>query len=383
LAITYDADWSGIECDEEGEISVAWWWSKFTEKAAAENLTVPPAFLRPDVHWEATLRKENNSLRVILKEPIWTPDKPSGPPPMVLFGPNAIAKIRTSVIPALPEMTAVLGILYQGRYSIQEEVASHEWAMVGSFGDGVIPIQYRLEPPQLSSSEVVAIHGSILDSGLRTQNYDDGLDKCVRKFGPTEESSAAVSVHTGWQGDHGLAVVFEQGPRRCLLFDTVDGLTSEEALWTALASWATFQPWLSMPRKFPGKLYYPDDATHIFTECWNHLDDLSSSPGFSGKSQICQAAMLVFSAGLSKLVHESWAPQPTAEAPEKLAKIAYDAACSRLRPVADGPNQWDMHRSSVVTDGPGSLSSSVAGPESGPGSGLTGTCVASRNPSYA
>jgi hypothetical protein len=49
--------------------------------------------------------------------------------------------------------------------------------------------------------------------------------------------------------------------------------------------------------------------------------------------------------------------------------------------VCSWGHPWSR-RSSAVTDGPGSLSSSVVGPESGPGSGLTGTCVASRNPPY-
>jgi hypothetical protein len=62
------------------------------------------------------------------------------PPPLVLFGPHAIVKIRTTVIPALPELVANLGILYQGRYGIDEEVPSREWAIVGSFGGGEIPI---------------------------------------------------------------------------------------------------------------------------------------------------------------------------------------------------------------------------------------------------
>jgi hypothetical protein len=121
--------------------------------------------------------------------------------------------------------------------------------------------------------------------------------------------------------------------RRCLLLDTADGLSSEETLWTALASWATFSPRSAKPRVFPGKLYYPDDASHIAHECWNHLDDLSASPGFSGKSQICQVEMLRFSEGLSRLKHDTWTPQPTAEAPEKSAKISENAAFSRLRMV--------------------------------------------------
>jgi hypothetical protein len=51
-----------------------------------------------------------------------------------------------------------------------------------------------------------------------------------------------------------------------------------------------------------------------------------------------------------------------------------------LRPVADGPNQWEMHRSSADTVGSGSLSSPIVGPESGSGTGSMGTCVASRSP---
>jgi hypothetical protein len=77
-----------------------------------------------------------------------------------------------------------------------------------------------------------------------------------------------------------------------------------------------------------------------------------------------------------------WAPQPTTEASEKSARIAEDAAVSRLRPVADGPNQWVTHRNSAFTAGPGSLSSSIVGTESVPGSGSTGTCATSRRPPY-
>jgi hypothetical protein len=44
------------------------------------------------------------------------------------------------------------------------------------------------------------------------------------------------------------------------------------------------------------------------------------------------------------------------------------------------PNWKDRHRSSAVTVGPGSLSSSIVGTELVSGTGLTGTCVAGRNP---
>jgi hypothetical protein len=185
---------------------VAWCWNKFNERVAAENLTCPPAFLRKDVNWEALVRKENNAIRAILKETrIWTPEDPGGPPPMILFGPNAIIKVRTSLkgVQALGDMLGVLGILYQNRYTVTEEVPAREWAIVGSFGGGIVPIQYRLPQPQMTHSEMVAANASILEAGLKTQNYDKGIDKYGCKFDPEEESSAVVSIHSGWQGDHG------------------------------------------------------------------------------------------------------------------------------------------------------------------------------------
>jgi hypothetical protein len=119
-------------------------------------------------------------------------------------------------------------------------------------------LQYRLDPPEISAQAMVAANGAILDACLRTQNYDKGFDKYIRKFDREEESSAVVAIESGWQGDHGWAVVFKQGPRRCLLLDTTDGLSKEEAMWVALSAWATFGPRHNNPRSKPGTLYYPD-----------------------------------------------------------------------------------------------------------------------------
>jgi hypothetical protein len=95
---------------------------------------------------------------------------------------------------------------------------------------------------------------------LRTQNYDRGLDKFVRKFERDEAMSGTVAVLSGSQGEHGWAVYLKQGPRRGLLMDTVSGLTDEEALWTALAAWDEFDPRKGSKRRFPGRLFYPNGA---------------------------------------------------------------------------------------------------------------------------
>jgi hypothetical protein len=223
---------------------------------------------------------------------------------------------------------------------------------------------------------MVAANGSILDACLKTQNYDKGFDKFIRKFNPEEEMSAVIAVESGWQGDHAWAVAFKQGPRRCLLLDTVDGFSKDEALWVVLAAWATFQPRQKMPRRFPGKLYYPDEASHIFEVSWNHLANLGSMPGFGNQSPVCQTAMLAFSEGLRRFPCDTWEPLPTADAPEKLAKIANDAAISRLRPIADGPNQWDMPRSSAHTvcqSSQGVARSSESGAGTGSNEAVCGT----------
>jgi hypothetical protein len=302
---------------------------------------------------------------------------------MILFGPQAIVKITTSAPNALEEMLGVLRELYKGRYTVQEEVPSKTWALVGSIGDGTrvgeIQIAYRNELQQLKLIE--GAHRKVLEARLRTQNYDKGLDKFVRKFDPDEEMSAAVAVHTGWQTEHSWSVYFEQGPRRCLLLDMVDGYQPEEVLWTALSAWASFNPRKGNPRKYPGRLFYPNEATIIMTDCWNHFENLSASPGFSQKTPICQMEIIKFSEALSRLDRTGWCPQPVAEASDKSARVADDAAVSRLRTIPDGPNQWEMHRSSAATVGPSS-GSAMVGTELVTGSGSTGTCATSRRPPY-
>jgi hypothetical protein len=233
---------------------------------------------------------------------------------------------------------------------------------------------------ELQQSPLIeAAHRKVLEAGLRTQNYDKGMDRFVRKFNPDEEMSAVVAVHSGWQTEHSWSVYFEQGPRRCLLMDMVDGMQPEEVLWTALAAWASFNPRLKNPRKYPGRLYYPDEATTIMMDCWNHFENLSASPGFSQKTPICQMEMIRFSEALSRLNHRNWYPQPTAEADDKSARVAENAAVSRSRTMPDGPNQWEMHRSSAVTVGP---DGSLVGTGSAPGLGPMGTCATNGCPPY-
>jgi hypothetical protein len=89
-----------------------------------------------------------------------------------------------------------------------------------------------------------------------------------------------------------------------------------------------------------------------------------------------------FSEALCRLDHGGWYPQVLTEGSEKSTRIADDAAVSRLRTIPDGPNQWEMHRSSARTVGFTSLSVPAVGTESVPGSGPMGTCATCGSPPY-
>jgi hypothetical protein len=206
IQITYNVNWEGFRM-ENGTVSPDWCWNKFLAKAREERMTLPPALTQSGIIWNPNLRKENNALRVILKGgPIWGPDD-EGPITIALFGPEETIKIRTSAPNPLMQLQAILHTMYQGRYQVLEEVPTKERILVAAIGDderrGEVPIQYRLPPLEISLRDIKAAHDRILETALRTQNYDRGLDKFVRKYENLEAMSATLAIQKGWQGDYG------------------------------------------------------------------------------------------------------------------------------------------------------------------------------------
>jgi hypothetical protein len=130
---------------------------------------------------------------------------------------------------------------------------------VGALGNdevsGVIPSYHRATPRPEALPTASAFYQRVHEAELKIQNYDKGFDKFTRKFNPTEEMTATVAVTLGYQDDHGWAVHRTQGSRRCLLLDTVDGFTDDEALWTGWSAWASFQPRKANRRRIPGDLF--------------------------------------------------------------------------------------------------------------------------------
>jgi hypothetical protein len=142
---------------------------------------------------------------------------------MILFGPNATIKTRTSAPNPIDQMIEGIQSMYQKRYRVVEEVPTREWALVASIGNdvirGVIPDEFRLPMPNAkplvaTPQEIKAIHARVLETALRTQNYDRGLDKFARKYENLEAMSATLAIQPGWQGDHGWAVFMKQGTKR-------------------------------------------------------------------------------------------------------------------------------------------------------------------------
>jgi hypothetical protein len=90
----------------------------------------------------------------------------------------------------------------------------------------------------------------------------------------------------------------------------------EEMMWVALSSWAHFQPRKLAPRQSPGRLCYPDEATHIFTQYYKSLEFLLSRSNFAMESVMAQMYMTSFSRALAEIPHhEGFVPEAYAERP--------------------------------------------------------------------
>jgi hypothetical protein len=103
--------------------------------------------------------------------------------------------------------------------------------------------------------EVAAWNKEIFIAGLATQPCGSGLGKFSARFKPDQPYAATIAIEKGAHGEHGTAIFFEQGTRRCLLTRRLYGISDDDA---------QFQPRLSKPRLDPGLLYYPAEYTHVF-----------------------------------------------------------------------------------------------------------------------
>jgi hypothetical protein len=149
---------------------------------------------------------------------------------------------------------------------VTEVVQTKEWAMVGGLGNdaasGKMPSYHRATALPEAFPMASALCQRVHEAGLKTQNYDKGFDKFVRKFNPREEMTATIAIALGSQDDHGWAVYCTQDSRRFLLVGSVDGLIDDETLWTRLSAWGSFQPRKANRGRIPGDLFYLTEVSH-------------------------------------------------------------------------------------------------------------------------
>jgi hypothetical protein len=186
-----------------------------------------------------------------------------------------------------------------------------------------------------------------------------------------------MAIVKGVHHEFGTVVLSTQENRRCLLLDTLHGLTEDETLWYTMHSWAKFQPRLQCPRQEQGQLYYPAAYSHVFEKYWQTIEQPLVHPGSVDESFVAKACMQQYSAALVGQDLSGFAPLVDSEARAQCVLISQQAAISRLCLIQDPQDCWgiqEKHRSSAGTEGRSSLGSSVVGTESVTGLGLTGTC---------
>jgi hypothetical protein len=77
-----------------------------------------------------------------------------------------------------------LQMLYQGRVTCTERVYSKEWPLIAALDGAEIPAKHRVSRDESVAPAQLAWNQGIYDAGLKTQNYDTGFERFVRKFGP-------------------------------------------------------------------------------------------------------------------------------------------------------------------------------------------------------
>jgi hypothetical protein len=127
-------------------------------------------------------------------------------------------------------------------------------------------------------------------------NADKGFGHYLKYFRSALPATAAVRVESGKHGEYGWCVHFEQGHLRMALAGTVVG-SDEEAIWTACAEWANFEPVVGQPKIHVEHLWTPDEFGFVFEELHKGLEN--SEVYQNGSSQV-RVQMEKFVAGANK-----------------------------------------------------------------------------------
>jgi hypothetical protein len=305
----------------------------FKALMVADGLVGLPVEARLNVVWERSCRVEDFRVHIFITElGVSTPEE-DGPPCMIFYAPRATFKLRCESIDVAKR---AITMCYRQEPAMGEAHHTKEWALIASINGGPIDPKHLVQLTEDQSLDKVATwNKEVFVAGLATQPYGTGLGKFAAKFRPDEPYSATIAVEKGVHDEHGTAIYFEQGARRCVLTRRVHGISGEDALWYVMKDWAQFQPRLSKPRNEPGSLYYPPEFGHVFEKYWDYLDDPTKHPD-QDMSSHSRDSMTAMADALRDMDLSSWIPQPDTEVSEKSLRIARTAAMSRRCPIMDG-----------------------------------------------
>jgi hypothetical protein len=378
------------------EDSIPWYLARFNELMRTDGLIGLPAAARTGITWRRICRIEDFQVHIIITETgVNTPEQ-DGPLCMIFYAPKATLKFRCES----SEVAMRAITMFYGQAPTEGETHhTKEWALIGSINGGIIDDKHRVVLFGKHSLDAVATwNKETFIAVLATQPYGSGLGKFTAKFKPDQPYSATIAIEKGTHDEHGTAIYFEQGPRRCLLTRRIYGLPDEDTFWYVMKDWAQFQPRLSKPRQVPGQLFYPPEYGHFFEKYWDVLNDPLQHPDCTDSAH-SRDSMRAMSEALSEMDLEQWTPLPDTEVSEKSQRIARTAALSRRCPIMDAVDYWKSPQeqaqeesatleSGFITgrargqDTDATSQGGMVGTESSPKSGQMDTCVTRSSPSY-
>jgi hypothetical protein len=157
-----------------------------------------------------------------------------------------------------------------------------------------------------------------------------------------------MQVAKGLQGEYGWGVFFQQGRHRCVLTGTVSGRpeeeASEDAMWTACAEWANFEPIVRQPKWDSPRHTWTrsclKDCTHFCEGNEQILHELSGAQLYQEAAPFRKELTERFCMGARKFAEPfRLGPLAGATFPRAIVYVT-SASSSRRFQIADGANYW-------------------------------------------
>jgi hypothetical protein len=330
LTVSYKA--SLEDCVDERN----WYWTQFLKLLKADGMDGFPCAARTDLDFDRKCFVGDRTLHTMLfekrastKERVKTTED-DGPPCFLAFAPKAVMKLRAE---STEMVQRIYTICYNRAPTNVRELRGKYWGLSFSVDGGTPPDNFELKlQKKLNLETSIAYNREILANGFSSANYRAGTGKFAAAFKPEKPYSATIAIESGIYGEYGVAIMFEQKTRRCLLTRRLFGAEPEDIFWETMKIWAEFEPRHAFPRKDAGQLYYPAVFSHMFEQHWDfiHAPLQENAPCESAGHYASAAAQLTFSC--NALVD--------AEAPDRSSSIAQSGAMSRKYPVQDAQDFW-------------------------------------------